>query len=524
MGFEYGPSLTVLHLPNDLAEFHDVLGTVQNGEPAAKRLAHLVESKCKSIVVERDYIDLDYRAGFARFYFMRHQDTDRRCIRLHFFSQRLNKRHLLNIPQNIIQGYLGFAVIRPLPGFRLGRSLLSSRLAPELPDDKLTFITCKARCRANLAGNELNFDGVPWMEQDTLVSACASAAIWVASSYLASKFSPEFKEYCTPHITDMATRYVITTGRAMPSVGLTVEQMMYAIQEMGYEPVPYEPSSALYAVNIAYRYVESGIPVIIAVQFPRGGHALTAVGHTYNPKLKPVYHHFKWTPDITLKYMRSSRFVPSFIVQDDAGGPFRRLELVDWNEAVNSRLISKKDARMLSTAFSCVAVLDRGAGSQEVGFLKALIGPVPPGVTLDGEGAELRALFALATWYESLKLKPPSSFLLRTYLQRSNQLKARFGRRAAIASARFKREFRRHLMSKWVWVTEVAQPDEFVSNNRCFGLIVQDAASHASSPDFFDLIALYLPGGLVTLTPKRGIDSFGIPGDVTLPALRRALG
>jgi hypothetical protein len=524
MGFEYGSSFNVLHLPDDLDQFRDLLGVRHNGEPAARRLAHLIESRCISIVEERDYIDSDYRAGFSRFHFLRHQDTDRRCVRLHFFSQRLNKQHLLDTPQNISKGYLGFSVIRPLPGFRLGRSLLSSRLVPQPPDNEQVFITCEASYPANLVGNELNFHGVPWMEQDTLVSACASAALWVASTYMAAKFSPEFKEYCTPHITDMATRYVITTGRAMPSAGLTVEQMMYAIQEMGYEPVPYEPSSALHAVNTAYRYVESGIPVIVAIQFPRGGHALTAVGHTYNPKLKRGYQRFKWTADITLKYMRSSRFVPSFIVQDDAGGPFRGLELVDWKEAVKSRLIRKKEAKRLSSVFSCVAVLDRGTSAQEIGFLNALIGPVPPGVALDGEGAELRALFALASWYESLELEPPNSLLLRTYLQRSNQLKARFGRRAAIASASFRRELRRHLMSKWVWVTEVADPDEFVSNNRCFGLIVQDSASHANSPDFFDLIALYLPGGLVTLTPKRGINSLDIPGNVTLPAFRRTLG
>jgi hypothetical protein len=524
MGFKYGSSFSVLHLPDDLNEFRGLLGVAQNGEPAAKRLAHLLESRCKSIVVERDYIDFDYRAGFARFHFLRHQDTDRRCVRLHFFSQRLNRQHLLDIPQSIMEGYLGFSVIRPLPGFRLGRSLLSSRLVPEPPNNERAFITCGTRYQANLAGNGLNFDGVPWMEQDTLVSACASAALWVASTYMASKFAPEFKEYCTPHITDMATRYVVATGRAMPSVGLTIEQMMYAIQEMGYEPVPYVPRSAFHALNIAYRYVESGIPVIVAVQFSRGGHALTAVGHTYDTKVKPAYQPFKWTADMTLAYMQSSRFVPSFIIQDDAGGPFRRLELVDWDEAVDNGWISKKDAKVLSPDFSCVVVLDRGAGSQEVGFLQTLISPIPPGVTLDGEGAELRALCALATWYESLKLKPPSSFLLRTYLQRSNQLKTRFGRGAAIASDKFRREFRRHLMSKWVWVTEVADLNEFVSNNRCFGLIVQDSASHANSPDFFDLIALYLPGGLVTLMPNKRIYSFDIPGNMTLPTLTRALG
>lgn len=520
MGFDYGRSFRVLHMPSDVSELDDKLGLRPNGDPAAARLADLVKSKCKSVVIERQYIDVDYRAGFARFHYLRHHDTERRCERLHFFSHRLTRRHLLRIPDDVSHGYLGFSVIRPLPGFRTGRSLLSSKLAPEPGEGELTFTTCKARCRANLAGNELVFDGVPWMEQDTLVSACASAALWVVSSYMASRFSSEFKEHCTPHITDFATRYVLATGRAMPSGGLTIEQMMYALQEMGYEPVPYEPTSSLTARDTIYRYIESEIPVILCVQFPRGGHALTAVGHTHNPKAEPVPQKFEWTSRTSLAYYPSSSFTTSFVVQDDAGGPFRRLELLDWSEAVQNSLIDAGDAERMSGAYSCVVVLDGGSqGSQDVGFLKLVIGPTPPGVTLDGEGAELRALFALASWYESLNLSPPKQLLLRTYLEHSNELKERF-RTHPSASDTFRREFRRHLMSKWVWVTEVAHPGEFISQHQAFGLIVQDSAGHASSPDFFDLIAMYLPGGLVTLMPNGDIDSTVIPPNPRLPILR----
>ena len=522
MGFDYGKTFRVLHMPDDLGEFRTLLGAGNFGEPAANRLVKLIESRCKSVVLEREYIDGDYRAGFARFHYLRHHDTNRRCHRLHFFSPQLNRRHLLHMPIYIAQGYLGFTVIRPLPGFRLGRSLLSSRLMPDLPSGELEFITCKARCRANLAGNELKFDGVPWMEQDTLVSACASAALWVASSYLASKFAPEFREYYTPEITDLATRYVVTTGRAMPSIGLTVEQMMYAIREMGYEPVPHDPASSFHAHNIVYRYVESEIPVIVAVQFPsKGGHVLTAVGHTYVPTASPIIEKFEWLGGVVLRFSRSSSFASSFIVQDDAGGPFRRLELLNWNEAARANLISKRDVKELSHVFSCVVVLDRGSSSQEVGFLQALIGLLPPEVTLDGEAAELRALFTLASWYETLEVNPPELFVLRTYLQRSNELKERFTRHV-VPLADLRREFRRHLMSKWVWVTEVAELGDFLSNGQCFGLIVQDAASHANSPDFLDLIAFYLPGGLVTLRPDGHIESFSIPEGQRLPVLKRS--
>jgi len=45
----------------------------------------VIDPVCKTVVVEDNYIDLDFRAGFSRFHYLRHHDTRRRCARLHFF-------------------------------------------------------------------------------------------------------------------------------------------------------------------------------------------------------------------------------------------------------------------------------------------------------------------------------------------------------------------------------------------------------------------------------------------------------
>ena len=525
MGLNCGTNFRILYIktePQDREELIELLAPSGELESPAERLLEIIEARCETVVIERNYIDSDYRAGFARFHYLRHHDTPRRCVRLHFFPSRLSPSNLADIPKNMKQEYLGFTVLRPLPGFHLGRSLLSVGMVSQSQPGESTYITCNSPCRANLAGNEIEFDGVPWMQQDTLVSACASAAIWVASCYLARKFPLEFREYSTPEITDLATRNVISTGRPMPSEGLFPDQMMYALQEMGYEPVPYVPDTAVDATRITYRYVESGIPVIAGVYFPRGGgHAVTAIGHTHNMQQKPQVERVKLNGG-HLSLCRSSDFASSFVIQDDAGGPFRRLEFIDWKDAVSTNWVSKKQSQTLKSRYGCLVVLDKGTKSEEVGFLQTLLTPLPGGVTLNGHGAEERSIELVVNWYSSLGLVPAKTVVLRTFLEPSNALKVRFGSQSDISPV-LSRELRRHIMSKWVWVTEVADLTEFHSMKVGYGIVFQDCASHATSPDFFDLVAFHLPGVLALIPPDNTkIKTFGIPEDERFPMLVRA--
>src|SRR5205823_14172585 len=79
---------------------------------AARRLHQLLLKVCRTVVIERNYIDYDYRAGFARLYYLRHRDTDRRCSRLHFFSRKIPPMELAILPEDINADYLGFLVLR----------------------------------------------------------------------------------------------------------------------------------------------------------------------------------------------------------------------------------------------------------------------------------------------------------------------------------------------------------------------------------------------------------------------------
>ncbi len=524
MGFHYGEHFSVLHVkvePDDQNELNKLITPDGDEEQPAKRLLDLIRPRCETVIVERGYIDFDYRAGFSRFYYLRHHDTSRRCTRLHFFACQLTKRQLLKMPRRVKEEYLGFVVIRPLPGFRIGRSILSSRLVSILPIPEETYITCQVKYRVNLAGNEIEFGGVPWMEQDTLVSACASAALWVACTHMANKLAPELKGYCTPHITDLATRYSVTTGRPMPSEGLTIEQMMYALQEMGYEPVPYVPISASEAHNISYRYVESEIPVVIILAFPQGGHAVTAIGHTQDLSGNPKCNDFNIGGQVRLSICRTSDFSKRFVIQDDAGGPFRYLEFIDWEAAIKNGWLNKKSTLQLKQKYGCAVMLDEGTPAEQIGYLQALIVPLPPGITLDGYGAEIRAIALSALLFEATGTTSPPVVVYRTFLQTSNKAKARLEQATGV-SITLIRELRRHPMSKWVWVTEVADLHELQTSHNILGQFFQDSASHATCADFFDLIAFHMPNILVTV-PSSGDESsiFPIPPNTRIQRFTR---
>jgi len=522
MAFSYGKDFRVLNIRDnsqDCVEFENLLAPGGQWTAPAPRLKELLQPACHGVVIEDNYIDEDYRAGFARFHYMRHHDTLRRCRRLHFFSSPVSTQGLINFPKQLRESYLGFMVIRPLPDFRFGRTILSPKLAEINSGADEKYITCVAYYRANLAGNELNFLGVPWLQQDTLVSACASAALWVGNVHMAHKFPNDFSIYHTCDITDLATRQTMSTGRAMPSMGLTNEQMMLALQDMGYDPLPYQPLDQTEAHNIAYRYVESGLPVItgffyltdVGGRIVPDGHAVTMVGHTFDMQRDPIIEELVINGmSQPLSFCRTSNFVSGFLVQDDAGGPFRRLDLLDWDAAVSRGYITNDIASQLRNKYACLVILDQGSSAQQVAAFGNFIVPLPQGVTLDGYTAEERAMQLTGFWYQVTGGKPPDMIAFRTFLKSSNAIKDSlnigFG-----TSRGLSRELRRHLMSKWVWVTEIADFKELCSSHSVIGGVIQDSASHPTSTDYLDLIAFYMPHFILLQRPDGDFIRVAIP-------------
>ena len=75
--------------------------------------------------------------------------------------------------------YLGFMVIKPLPGSPIGRTVLRT-FERDAPRGGRREFTAIRRYTVSLAGLSLSVRGLAFQQQDQGVSACATTALWSA--------------------------------------------------------------------------------------------------------------------------------------------------------------------------------------------------------------------------------------------------------------------------------------------------------------------------------------------------------
>ena len=148
---------------------------------------------CKTIVHERHYIDRHYIADFSLFYSRSLRAYPNYCQRLHFFSsefdeeqwcdfvRRANDGGREKVERQLAAQYLGFIVVKPLPGSPIGRTVLRTFDRRASGGRRREFATIR-RYNVNLAGFSLSVDGLAFQQQDQGVSACATTALLVCSS------------------------------------------------------------------------------------------------------------------------------------------------------------------------------------------------------------------------------------------------------------------------------------------------------------------------------------------------------
>jgi hypothetical protein len=259
---------------------------------------------CATVVVERHYIDRDHIEDHGAFYSRNFISYPNYCSRLHFFSLEVaDLKQRMRAAVEVggsgptaykgacealsAAGYLGWSVVKPLHGCPVGRTIL--RTFDAKGDKCKRAFPCVRRHRAHLMGVELVVEGLPFQQQDTGVSACATTAIWAALHHFRG-----FEEVAaaTPaQITSIASRYSLPFGRSMPSEGLSVEQMCQAIQGMGVAPHLHRAMDFSTAQSILYSATMSGMASILIIK--RHGetemerHAVTVAGIKLSEPFEP---------------------------------------------------------------------------------------------------------------------------------------------------------------------------------------------------------------------------------------------
>ena len=331
--------IIVLPFPPDFSQlFPAPRGLVETDWPPAQITylgAYLANLGCKTLVVENHYVDRDYISDVALFYSRSLRAYTNFCQRLHFFEEAFDQERWRQFTfelnggqsqtgQQFLQAaYLGFCVVRPLPGSPIGRTVVKTVGRNSQSGDLREFGAIREYL-AHVGGFELAVEGLAFQQQDQGVSACATTALWSAMHAVARK---EALAIPTPaDITQAASRYVLASGRSLPSEGLNIQQICEATRAAGLEPLVMRSLSLDQDRAQLLGYVSSGFAPVLAIQTMQGiGHAVCAVGVKLGkapPQSDPDLHFRDCAAGVSVVY-----------IHDDRLGPYASADLYGYTQA-----------------------------------------------------------------------------------------------------------------------------------------------------------------------------------------------
>ncbi len=295
------------------------------------------------------------------------------CRRLHFFSMeekdlKLQFRQLRATRQQDSfhvacedfsrKSYLGFSVIKPLPGCPVGRTVLRPFPREASRGYHREFQCICRRNKAHLLGVPLSVTGLPFQQQDLGVSACATTALW--SSLQRARELEESGSATPAHITIRASQFALPFGRSMPSEGLGVDQMCQAVHSFGYAPNLFRAEDFEYSRGILFSAVRSGIsPVLILKPIPprgRPSHAVAVAGIKLRNKHR--------TGLLTELIDAESNDMVGLYIHDDRIGPY-----------LTTKIRKRKERLLLHLPLSSL-------GTSETWLLSHILIPTHPKIRL----------------------------------------------------------------------------------------------------------------------------------------------
>lgn len=305
---------------------------------------YLEDLNAKSVIIEPHYFDRDYLSEFAAFYCTSTAGYPNVCRRTHYFSIHVDRDTFVRACSGddacrtqIAENYLGFVVLRPIPGAPLGRSVL--RWYPQDADRLPRVVTPSRRYLVHIAGLEWAVEGLAWQQQDAGVGACATVALW--SMLHSSAFDDRHVIPTTAEVTQVAHRAGLSGYRIFPNRGLNFAQLLATIRDSGFAPLvipgdlkgagPESFSREHFSASLA-SLVRSGFPVLITGKYvdsngnALGLHAVCAVG--FRQAASTVNRGAIGLEDAATEYV---------YVHDDNLGPAGRFRIIDQTAAVGLR-------------------------------------------------------------------------------------------------------------------------------------------------------------------------------------------
>ncbi len=422
-----------------------------------------LEQTAKTVVIEKGYVDADYRDTYFNFFSRKFAQYPSKTIRVNFFTDKISSRMLFKLDR-YQDAYIGFIVLRSNRVTAIGRSILDPK--------KLPFVSghiCVSEYPVHILGAELTAKGFPYMSQDTDVTVCAHVACWMIFRYFSQRYNRYAEKW--PYEVSQLTKDV-STGRLIPSKGLTVCQITEIFTNFGFAPEIYirDQYPDLFD-RLLYMYVESGMPVVAGLR--QHGHAITIIGHLSDYTIP-----FPETP------VHSDSYLTGFIANDDNFLPYHG--------------VRKNDP-----------VPDGYWSNFKVEDIDMFIVPLYEKIHLSAE--HIVKLSEAILTNEMLGLNIRSTLLkyedivTRTFLTSSKSFKKK--RRGDSVPFGISNVYCEMAMSKFIWVCEISTPELF-KYGRIAGEILFDAT--ANPHDIMAFLSIHYPDFLLlnnrdflTNDPKR---------------------
>lgn len=426
----------------------------------------------RTLLIQRGVLDPDFLEEHHAFYSRQHRAVPRTCVRVHAFAidgpASSDPEEVLRFIDQAADRaaaeplYLGFVTLRPLRHAPVGATILTA------PPGKRA--KAKDTFPVHIAGRYFRVSGTPFLQQDNAVGACAQASMWMALRTLRRRQGNA--AYSPAELTVAATRY-LSIDRVFPGRnGLTIHQMLEAVRFAGHDPLHLDtrtqPGSATTSPELVLRtagpYIESGLPVIAALETPSGGHAVVAIGQEAATKQlradpRVVRDGAGTGAPIAVHYEPAASWCGSLTVHNDNGGPYQ----------------------ILSPAVSAPGA------HYTLEQVTSLIVPLPDGIYMTAAEAEvlaIRYLVRVAVMYSVATTKTPAlptlPFVLRAVLVTRHAFR-QWAQTDTGMDAAVRLRYRTQELPAYLWLVEIHDAAQFspaapLTQSRR-GEIVLDAAA-----------------------------------------------
>jgi hypothetical protein len=473
----------------------------ESSGPLRRCLEVAFDSGARTVVVEEQYVDVDFRSEHRISYARQYVAKSDRVERLHFFARPFPANAALRLDAKQKASYLGYLVLRRGIGVGpVGRTMIAPK-ADYLSNAVRTSVSEVV----NFFGQPLVVSAVPFAQQDLFGVVCAHVAAWMC--HYTSVLRGIVPRVTTGDMHSIANN-LRGSGRVLPSPGLTEDQLVELLANLGLPPLEYrlagpeKSNGELKAIKLfegilidakdkepqicppevlkrlrtqVARYMNSGIPVIVTTYM----HSFVICGHE--------------------TYRRTKDQETTYIVHDDSRGPYLR--------------VSERDLKIRKNPAGQFGLSEQiaHAGTSKVISWTNLLAPIPPKIWLNGETVETQALnyahyfsrlaterkISVSALFKEFQTElSDGSVALRTYFLPSSEYKVNVVDRISRSSSdtgNLIERIRMTPMSKYVWVTEFISRGRRKKGNvrHVYGEIVCDSTSLDTSPRFH---YVHLPG------------------------------